>query len=147
MSIPGSKKELRERIWRLLEEKGEARFPWPVRGRIPNFNGSHEAARRLLGLKEFKEAKVVKINPDYPQRTVRKSALASGKTLLMPTPRLKGGFLFLDPLRIPKNQINKASTIKGAFRHGIEKGLHSNNYLPLILLFVAQLLSLLKEIG
>jgi 5-formyltetrahydrofolate cyclo-ligase len=42
------KRELRERVWRLLEERGVARFPRPVYGRIPNFVGAETAARRIL---------------------------------------------------------------------------------------------------
>jgi 5-formyltetrahydrofolate cyclo-ligase len=41
------KKRIRERVWKLLEERGVARFPKPVYGRIPNFEGA-EAAAELL---------------------------------------------------------------------------------------------------
>ncbi|MEM2935977.1 MAG: 5-formyltetrahydrofolate cyclo-ligase, partial [Candidatus Bathyarchaeia archaeon] len=96
------KGRIRERIWKLLEDKEIARFPKPVYGRIPNFLGAEEAARRLTALPEFQKAKVVKVNPDSPQNPVREAVLSSGKVLIMPTPRLKAGFLVLDPKTIPK---------------------------------------------
>jgi 5-formyltetrahydrofolate cyclo-ligase len=58
---------------------------------------------------------VVKVNPDAPQRGVRFRALKQGKILLMPTPRLREGFLRLDPARIPSNRQFFASSISGAF--------------------------------
>ncbi len=58
------------------------------------------------------------MNPDSPQRPVRRAALSQGKLLLMPTPRIRRGFLLLDPSRIPARSISWASTIKGAFKLG-----------------------------
>ena len=118
MSIDEERARIRERVWRLLEERGVARPPYPVRGRIPNFRGAEEAARLLTGLPEWKEASVVKVNPDSPQRPVRLSALREGKILVMPTPRLRSGFLLLDPSLIPEREYPRASTIRGAFRYG-----------------------------
>ena len=121
--VPGgpsslSKDEIRERIWRLLEERGVARFPRPVRGRIPNFVGAEKAAGRIFSRREFEDAEVIKVNPDAPQIPVRRMALAAGKKLLMPTPRLKRGFMLLDPGRIPKEALRRASTLRGAFKYG-----------------------------
>jgi len=45
-------------------------------------------------------------------------ALEEGKLLLMPTPRLREGFLLLDPRRVPASRYREASTIRGAFRLG-----------------------------
>lgn len=39
------KMAIRERIWRLMEERGVAAFPRPVYGRIPNFRGPRKHAR------------------------------------------------------------------------------------------------------
>lgn len=116
---PGStKEEIRRRIWLLMEETGIARFPRPVYGRIPNFVGSEIAARRLSEQEEFKRARVVKVNPDSPQSMIRYLTLVSGKTLLMPTPKLKLGFLILSPNEIPRKAYKEASSIRGAFKHG-----------------------------
>jgi len=112
------KEEIRMRVWRLMEEKEIARFPKPVFHRIPNFAGAEKAARRLGDLPEYKAAQTVFCNPDSPQRPVRETALRDGKVLVMATPRLKEGFLILDPNAISRNGIPGASTIRGAFKHG-----------------------------
>jgi len=113
-----AKAEARRRVWRTLEEQKLARFPRPVRGRIPNFAGSEQAAKRLAALPEFEAATVVKVNPDAPQRMVRHAALAAGKTLLTPTPRLREGFLCLTPGDIPPGKLLEAASIAGAARYG-----------------------------
>ncbi len=117
------KDEIRRRIWSLLEEKGVAAFPRPVHGRIPNFVGAREAALRITRLPEWRDAYVVKANPDAPQRWLREAALREGKLLLMATPRLREGFLLLDPSKIPEGLVAKAATIRGAFSLGEKIGL------------------------
>jgi 5-formyltetrahydrofolate cyclo-ligase len=112
------KAEGRRQVWQSLEERKLARFPRPVRGRIPNFARSEEAARRLAALPEFEAASVVKVNPDAPQRLVRYAALKAGKTLLTPTPRLREGFLCLTPSEIPAGKLLEAAGIAGAAKYG-----------------------------
>lgn len=110
------KKEIRKEVWGKLKESGIGRFP--IFDRIPNFLGSERAANRLAGLGIWKNAKVIKVNPDSPQRPVRERALSEGKKVIMPTPRIKEGFLVLDPNRINRMRCAEASTIRGAFRWG-----------------------------
>ncbi len=106
-----SKEEGREAIWSALEDEGAARFPFPPKGRIPNFSGAEAAARRLMEHPLFVDAKTVKINPDSPQRPLREAALRAGKTLMVPTPRLKAGFLRFDPAQIDEDDMRDASMI------------------------------------
>ena len=106
------------RVWRLMEEREIARFPRPVFDRIPNFVGAAKAAARLRELSEYRAAQTVCCNPDAPQRPVREMALKDEKVLFMATPRLQQGFLILDPNTISRSSIPKASTIRGAFKHG-----------------------------
>lgn len=113
-----SREELRYRVWRVMEEAGIADFPRPVYGRIPNFVGAVEAATRLASSEVFRRARVVKVNPDAPQRPVRELVLRSGKLLVMPSPRISRGFLVLDPTRVPSWLYSSAVTIRGAFRYG-----------------------------
>lgn len=112
------KEKIRKYVWRILEEKNLARFPRPVYGRIPNFVGAERAAQKLFKLDIWKNAKVVKVNPDSPQKIVRLRALEEGKILIMPTPRIREGFLLLNSKKIPRKYYNHASTIRGAFIYG-----------------------------
>ncbi|MCL7401419.1 MAG: 5-formyltetrahydrofolate cyclo-ligase [Thaumarchaeota archaeon] len=112
------KRKIREMVWSILEEKGVARFPKPVYGRIPNFEGAEKACEKIVNLEEYKRARVVKVSPDSPQYSIRLRCLIDRKKLVMPTPRLREGFLLLDPLKIPKRFYEKAATIRGAFTFG-----------------------------
>jgi 5-formyltetrahydrofolate cyclo-ligase len=114
--IKEEKQKLREYIWRRLEEAGVARFPPPY-GRIPNFEGAEIAAERLSKLEEWRRAKVVLANPDSPQRKVRELALKQGKMLIMASPKLKKGYIKIDPADV-KGREREASSIKGAFKYG-----------------------------
>jgi 5-formyltetrahydrofolate cyclo-ligase len=112
------KQELRERVWNELEESGEARFPFPPRGRIPNFAGAEQAAERLAETDIWGRADVLKSNPDSPQRPVRRRALEAGKVVYMAVPRLRDEkcFLRLDPEEIA--DIDHATTIGGSSELG-----------------------------
>ncbi len=120
MDIKGEKDRIRKYIWDLMEERNIANFPRPVYGRIPNFIGAEKAARRLLNIREFMSANIVKANPDSPQKSARRLCLNLGKKLIMASPRLKKGFLLLDPCIIPRRFYSQASTIRGAFKWGRE---------------------------
>lgn len=111
-----SKDDVRKRIWDLLESRNIADFPRPVHGRIPNFKGSVRATENLAKTEEFRRAKVIKVNPDSPQRHARYLALKEGKVVLVPTPRLRGQFHLLDPKEI--DDLGEASTIAGASKYG-----------------------------
>jgi 5-formyltetrahydrofolate cyclo-ligase len=122
----GSKEEkaaIRQRIWQRLEAERLAAFPRPIYGRIPNFKGSYEAAARLADLPEFQRAHAVKVNPDAPQLPVRRLALERGKLLLTPTPRLREGFLLLDPDKLGEQDLRRAASIGGAAKLAQHVGL------------------------
>jgi 5-formyltetrahydrofolate cyclo-ligase len=112
------KQAIRLMVWRKLDAQGISTFPRPVHGRIPNVRGADAAAERLARTPEWLAARVVKVNPDAPQRPVRFRALKAGKTLLMPTPRLRDNFVLVDPSRVPAKRLFEASSIKGAFALG-----------------------------
>lgn len=112
-----SKQSIREKIWKSIVELGVGRFPLPY-GRIPNFVGAEEAAEKLTVTSIWKESKTIKVNPDSPQKPVRLRALEHDMEVIMPTPRLKNGFLLLDPNSISEDNYKFASTIKGAFVFG-----------------------------
>lgn len=112
------KQGVRERIWDELEESGEARFPYPPHGRIPNFAGAKEAAERLAETDAWRDADAVKSNPDAPQLPVRRAALRQGKTVYVAVPRLRDEkcFLRLDPAEI--DDYDRATTVGGSAEVG-----------------------------
>ena len=116
------KQALRERVWRELEARNIATFPKPARGRIPNFVGSRAAATLLRSLPTYAQARTIFVNPDAAQLAVRELALRDGKRLIMATPRLREGFILLDPMEI--KDAREAASIRGAFKHGRKTSVH-----------------------
>ncbi|MDQ2049955.1 5-formyltetrahydrofolate cyclo-ligase [Natronolimnohabitans sp. A-GB9] len=116
------KETIRKRVWDDLEDSGEARFPFPPHGRIPNFAGADEAADRLADQSEWQAATTVKANPDAPQLPVRRRALREGKTVYMAVPRLRDEqcFLELDPAEL--EDYDAATTVSGSSEHGVQVG-------------------------
>ncbi|NWG10008.1 MAG: 5-formyltetrahydrofolate cyclo-ligase [Nitrososphaerales archaeon] len=115
--ISTKKQEVREKVWSEMERKGITTFPLPCFGRIPNFKGAEAAALKLRSVDEYTDASSIMIGPDSPQAPVRKLALLDGKSLVMPTPGLKSGYLIVMPERV-KGKEKEASTIRGAFKYG-----------------------------
>jgi 5-formyltetrahydrofolate cyclo-ligase len=101
-----------------------ARFPG-AQGRVPNFIGAEAAARHLTTLPEWHRARVLKCNPDAPQRPVRYAALQAGKVVYMAVPRLRElkPFIALDPALLGPSGLWPASSIRGAFAAGKPVGL------------------------
>ncbi|NOY10648.1 MAG: 5-formyltetrahydrofolate cyclo-ligase [Archaeoglobi archaeon] len=117
-NVEDAKDIIRKAVWDEMLERGVARFPLPPHGRIPNFVGSERCSDHLEKIREWRNAEIVKVNPDSPQRGLRVRALKEGKKLIMPTPRIRSGLILLDPDKIGERGIGKASTIKGAFKFG-----------------------------
>lgn len=105
-----TKDAARQFVWERLADAGQAREPLPPQGRIPNFAGARSAAVRLFEEEPWRSARALKVNPDAPQRAVRQLALTRGIRIYVPTPRLAGGFLLLDPARIPPQYHGEAAT-------------------------------------
>ena len=114
----GTKDAIRQEIWELLQKKKVSRFPGAT-GRIPNFIGAEACAPLLAETLFWKKAKVLKVNPDSPQRAIRQKALEAGKILYMPVPRLHSEkpFIELDPNQLDCSPY-VASSIKGAASYG-----------------------------
>jgi len=113
-----SKNEIRERVWSHLQEQKVARFPG-AEGRIPNFIGAEACARVISQFQFWKKARILKVNPDSPQRAIRQQALEEGKIIYMAVPRLHSNkpFIELDPKKL-KCSAYVASSIKGAAKYG-----------------------------
>lgn len=119
MPVSDEKQTIREKIWGRLQAERAARFPG-AQGRIPNFVGAERCAAHLDTLDAWKEARVIKINPDSPQRAIRHKALREGKRLYMAVPRLRqlACFIELDPDTIGEKKLWEASSIAGAGKLG-----------------------------
>lgn len=115
-----TKDKLRSEIWYELEDKGYS--VGPVYSRIPNFKGADKAAERLAELPIWKNARVVKCNPDPPQIPVRLRALQDGKLLYAPVPELVKDFPFLelDPAELTRQGIpfEAAAPSEGFMQYG-----------------------------
>ena len=113
-----SKDEIREKVWSRLQAQKVARFPG-AEGRIPNFIGAEACAGILMQNSRWRHAKVIKVNPDSPQRAIRHKALQEGKIIYMAVPRLHSDkpFIELDPKKLQCSAY-AASSIKGATKFG-----------------------------
>ncbi|MBM6616956.1 5-formyltetrahydrofolate cyclo-ligase [Bacillus suaedaesalsae] len=115
-----TKQDIREEKWQHLTEHKLGRFPFPLQNRIPNFKGAEKAAHFVTTMPEYRQAKVVKVNPDSPQLPIRAQVLKDGKTLLVPTPRLKAGFIIVMPEWVPNGEERKAASLSHIKSYGKE---------------------------
>lgn len=111
--ISHAKQAIRETVWALLAREGAA--PPDVHGYIPDFVGAEQAAARLAELDTWRQARVIKANPDRAQLPVRIRALQDGKLLYMAIPRLATlkPFYLLDPASLCLG-FDNAATSAGA---------------------------------
>lgn len=113
---------LRSKVWSALEANRVNRGE--VWSHIPDFVGAEAAAARLAELPFWKQASVVKCNPDPPQIPVRLRALQEGKLLYAPIPELaqEYPFVLLDPEDLTRRGIpfEAVAPIEGAVEHGIK---------------------------
>lgn len=119
-TLADAKARIRQQVWDHLEAARIARFPFPPHGRIPNFAGAREACLRLFEWPVLAAAKIIKVNPDAPQRPLRLEALRRGITVLVPTPRLRAGFLRLDPACIATEEYAAAASLSKMHRFAEE---------------------------
>lgn len=111
------KQKLRKEIWGVLENKNLIRTSQSCRGRIPNFKGAISAATRLKNTTQWENSHIIFSSPDSALREVRENALLDGKILIMATPKIKDGYLLINPNQVVGFE-KIASTIKGAFLIG-----------------------------
>ena len=131
--IVSQKNKLREEVWSKVDRfvKG----PKPVRGRIPNFEGSRAASEKLVESEEFQNAEVVKVHPSLNAIPLREAVLRSGKSLLVPTlPGHDFLYFLVCPKLVQNKKFNWAAQKKGFNRIGIPLKLED---IPKIDMFVA----------
>lgn len=112
-----AKDEARQQVWSRLDQAG-VMLPPGAHGRIPNFGGADRAAERLAALPAWRNAKVIKANPDRAQLPVRTRALGEEKLVYMAVPKIADirPFYLLDPARsdVPLAELASGD---GASRH------------------------------
>lgn len=116
---PG-KDKLRNEMWKMLvEEKIAIGEPY---NEIPNYVGAEEAADNLSAQSFWKEAKVVKCNPDDAQIPVRLKALEEDKILYMAVPQLTDEKCFVELTRKEvlkhTSKLEDASSWQGGLKYG-----------------------------
>ena len=108
------KELLREKVWNHLNQNGLTSDGINT-GRIPKFNGAMKAAVMLKNTPEWENSQVIFCSPDSAQVKVREYALRDGKQLIMASPKLKEGYLHINPEDAYRHE-SMAATIKGAFK-------------------------------
>ena len=116
MTLQEEKELLRKSIYDKLFNEGQSLRPNGDYGKIPNFKGSDIAAELLATTNEWKNSKTIFCSPDSAQIPVRYLALKNDKNLIMASPNLKHGYLYLEGNRLNGNE-SGASTKEGAFKY------------------------------
>jgi 5-formyltetrahydrofolate cyclo-ligase len=114
-----SKREVREYVWKNIEKFAD--FPFPPKGRIPNFVGASKACEKLRELERYRRSEIVFCAPDSPLKRAREIILEDGKTLLAVKPKMKG-FLLLK-----NGNPKECATISGMSKYGVEVKLETLN--------------------
>ncbi|XP_060734811.1 methenyltetrahydrofolate synthase domain-containing protein isoform X2 [Tachysurus vachellii] len=129
-----NKWDIRLKVWDYIETKDLATFPRPVHHRIPNFKAASVACDRFSVLQEFRSSSAVKVNPDKPQERARFHVLHAGKTLLVPTPRLRTGLFnrIVPPHRATMEDLRVCSTSRGVKEFSVPVGLDSRVNVDLV---------------
>ncbi len=116
MSINEEKESIRKSIYDKLFNEGQSLRPNGDYGKIPDFKGSDIAAELLAGTDEWKNSETIFCSPDSAQIPVRMIALKENKNLIMASPNLEHGYLYLEGNRLNGKEM-EASTKEGAFNH------------------------------
>ena len=116
MSLKEEKESIRKSIYDKLFNEGQSLRPNGDYGKIPNFKGSDIAAELLAGSDEWKNSKTIFCSPDSAQIPVRYLALKENKNLIMASPNLEHGYLYLEGNKLNGKE-REASTKEGAFNH------------------------------
>ena len=116
MTIKEEKQSIRNFIYDKLLKEGQSLRPNGDYGKIPNFKGSDTAAELLRTTDEWKQSNTIFCSPDSAQIPVRYLALVDNKNLIMASPNLDHGYLYLEGLKLDGNE-KEASTKEGAFKY------------------------------
>ncbi|GAA6069828.1 methenyltetrahydrofolate synthase domain-containing protein isoform X1, partial [Tachysurus ichikawai] len=96
--------------------------------------GAQGACRKMVGFDFFTKISEVKVDPDKPLEGARLATLQAGKTLLVPTPRLRTGLFnrIVPPHRATKEDLRVCSTSRGVKEFSVPVGLDSRVHVDLV---------------
>ena len=114
------KADVRSRVWEKLLQVAipDSRFHFDFSSFITDFQGSQEAADRLLALPQYGTCSTVFITPDNCLEYLREETLKAGIKILITTYGIRRGFWLLDPAAIHPSLFKYASTLDGMERVG-----------------------------
>ena len=112
-----SKEQIRKFVWDAMQRAGLANGG-NLYDKIPDFKRANAAASNVINLDVWKEASVIKSNPDKAQRPLRELALKSGKTVYMAVPRLRKSKCFVEITCSLEASVETLSTMEGALKYG-----------------------------
>ena len=116
MTLKEEKEQVRKSIYDKLFKEGQSLRPNGDYGKIPDFKWADIAAELLSTTGEWKNSKTIFCSPDSAQIPVRYLALKDNKNLIMASPNLEHGYLFLEGNKLNGKE-REASTKEGAFKH------------------------------
>lgn len=117
MDVFKQKELLRKSVYDNLFNNGFSNRVNGDYGKIPDFKGSDMAALNLSKTEEWKNSKTIFCSPDSAQIPVRYLALKDSKNIIMASPNLEHGYLFLsNELSNQEDSIiHKVARKEGAF--------------------------------
>lgn len=116
MTLMEEKELIRKSIYDKLFNGAQSLRPNGDYGKIPDFNGKDTAALLLASTDEWKGSKTIFCSPDSAQIPVRYMALKENKNLIMASPNLEHGYLYLEGNQLDGKE-KEASTKEGAFKY------------------------------
>ena len=114
MNLKEKKESIRKSIYDKLFKENQSLRSNGDYGKIPDFKGSDIAAELLATTDEWKDSKTIFCSPDSAQIPVRYLALKENKNLIMASPNLEHGYLYLEGNKLDGKE-KEASTKEGAF--------------------------------
>jgi 5-formyltetrahydrofolate cyclo-ligase len=115
-----SPQEIRDRVWDRLRPVAlpDSRLHFDFAHMHPDFEGSAEAAERLMRIDFGRPLTRVFAAPDGALQAPRERLLTAGVTLVESTYRMRRGFRVLDPATIAPTDYAFAATLDGLERFG-----------------------------
>lgn len=99
-----------------MKSKSQYREEWP---RHLSMHESGRIAQRIRAVPVYRHCQQIFVEPTPFMAQVRINSLLDGKTLIMPTPGMKQGFVLIKPFTVPFPKLGVAVSLMGAIEHGV----------------------------